>query len=105
MDSQENPGSGQIVFLPDMGAPVPFQVNETRHAGAAPEPGTRTPGGAGRVPARIERALSAVRVEAVAQTEARLTMEYEARSTGEADKIRQALELFQVETEGILFPR
>ena len=33
----------------------------------------------------------------MAETEARLKIEYEARSAGEAEKIRQAIELFQVE--------
>ena len=45
----------------------------------------------------VKALLNVARLEAVAETEARLKMEYEVRSAAEADKIRQALELFQVE--------
>jgi flagellar assembly protein FliH len=97
IDSQEVPVPVKSFSYRDMGAPVPFQVNETRHAGAAPEPERAPQAAPGVSPQELMELMSAARVEAVAQTEARLKMEYEARSTGEADKIRQALELFQVE--------
>ncbi len=97
VDSQEIQVPVKSFSYRDMGAPVPLQVNETRHAGAAPEPERAPQAAPGVSPQELKELLSAARVEAVAQTEARLKMEYEARSTGEADKIRQALELFQVE--------
>ena len=97
VDSQEIPVPVKSFSYRDMGAPVPLQVNESRHAGAAPEPERAPQVAPGVSPLEMKELLSAARVEAVAQTEARLKMEYEARSTGEADKIRQALELFQVE--------
>jgi flagellar assembly protein FliH len=97
VESQEVPVPVESFSYRDMGAPVPFQVNETRHAGAAPETEHALQAAPGASPQELKELMSAARVEAVAQTEARLKMEYEARSTGEADKIRQALELFQVE--------
>ena len=97
VDSQEIPVPVKSFSYRDMGAPVPLQVNESRHTGAAPEPERAPQVAPGVSPLEMKELLSAARVEAVAQTEARLKMEYEARSTGEADKIRQALELFQVE--------
>jgi flagellar assembly protein FliH len=41
--------------------------------------------------------VNIARLDAVAETEARLQMEYEARSAEQFDKMRQALELFQAE--------
>jgi flagellar assembly protein FliH len=41
--------------------------------------------------------MNRARLEAEAETEARLKTEYDARSTAEAGKIREALDLFQVE--------
>ncbi len=79
----------------DMGAPASFQVSEARPAGAEPE---RSPAVAAGVSEKEVKALQNVaRLEAVAETETRLKMEYEARSAAELDKVRQALELFQVE--------
>jgi flagellar biosynthesis/type III secretory pathway protein FliH len=79
----------------DMGAPASFQVSEARPAGAEQQPEPSLPAG---VPEKEVKALvNAARLEAVAETEARLKMEYEARSAEESDKIRQALELFQAE--------
>jgi flagellar assembly protein FliH len=97
VDSQEIQVPVKSFSYRDMGAPVPLQVNETRHAGAGPEPERAPQAAPGVSPQELKELLSAARVEAVAQTEARLKLEYEARSTGEADKIRQSLELFQVE--------
>jgi flagellar assembly protein FliH len=79
----------------DMGAPVPFQVSELKPAGAEQE---REPSvAAGASEKEVKALLNVARLEAVAETEAGLKMEYEARSAAELDKIRQALELFQVE--------
>ena len=79
----------------DMGAPASFQVSETRQAGPEQE---REPSVApGASEKEVKALLNVARLEAVAETEARLKMEYEARSAGEFEKIRQALELFQVE--------
>ena len=97
VDSQEVPVPVKSFSYRDIGAPVPFQANEPRHADRAGT-GTRTRSRApGVSPQEMKELLSAARVEAVAQTEARLKMEYEERSTAEADKIRKALEHFQVE--------
>jgi flagellar biosynthesis/type III secretory pathway protein FliH len=79
----------------DMGAPASFQVSELRPAGAEQE---RERSVAAATSEKEGKALlNAARLEAVAETEARLKIEYEARLAGESDKIRQALELFQVE--------
>jgi flagellar assembly protein FliH len=97
VDIQEVPVPVKSFSYRDMGAPVPFQVNETKPAGPGPEPECPPQAPPGVSPQEMKDLLGAARAEAVAQTEALLKMEYEARSTGEADKIRQALELFQVE--------
>jgi flagellar biosynthesis/type III secretory pathway protein FliH len=79
----------------DMGAPASFQVSELKPPGAEQE---REPAvAAGASENEVKALLNAARLEAVAETEARLKVEYEARSATEQDKIRQALELFQVE--------
>jgi flagellar assembly protein FliH len=80
-----------------MGAPVPFQVNETKPVGPAPEVERAPQPAPGVSPQEVKELLSAARLEAVAQTEARLKAEYEERSNGEAEKILKALEHFQVE--------
>jgi flagellar assembly protein FliH len=97
IESQEVPVPVKSFSYRDMGAPVPFQVNETKLAGTGPEKERPPQAPPGVSPQEVKELLSAARAEAVVQTEARLKMEYEARSTGEADKIRQAVELFQVE--------
>jgi flagellar assembly protein FliH len=79
----------------DMGAPAPFQVSEQRQPGAEQEREPSVPAGASEK--EVKDLLHVARLEAVAETEARLKMEYEARSVAEADKVRQAIELFQVE--------
>jgi flagellar assembly protein FliH len=78
-----------------MGTPGSFQVNETRQAG--PEPEREQAAAPGLSEKEVKALLSVARLEAVAETEARLKMEYEARSAEEAGKIRQALTLFQLE--------
>jgi flagellar biosynthesis/type III secretory pathway protein FliH len=79
----------------DMGAAVPSQVSELRQAGSGQ---VREPSvAAGASEKEVKDLLNVARLEAVAETEARLKTEYETRSVEEADKIRQAIELFQVE--------
>jgi flagellar assembly protein FliH len=97
VESQEVPVPIKSFSYRDMAAPVPFQVNETKLPGPAPEPERAPPPVPGVSPQEVKELLSAAREEAVAQTEARLKAEYEERTTGEADKIRKALEHFQVE--------
>jgi flagellar biosynthesis/type III secretory pathway protein FliH len=97
VESQEVPVPVKSFSYRDMGAPVPFQVNETKLAGPPPEPERAPQPAPGVSPQEMKELLSAARVEAVAQTEARLKAEYEERSTAEADKIRKALEHFQAE--------
>jgi flagellar biosynthesis/type III secretory pathway protein FliH len=77
----------------DMSAPPPFQVKEVKQAGSVAEQEREqlTPGVSAQ---EVNDMLNLARAEAVAETEARLKMEYEARSNAEAEKIRQALELF-----------
>jgi flagellar assembly protein FliH len=45
----------------------------------------------------ISNLVDRARLEAIAETEARLRLEYDVRSAAEAGKIREALDLFQVE--------
>jgi flagellar biosynthesis/type III secretory pathway protein FliH len=78
----------------DMSAPAPLQNREAKQAGPNTEPG-REPQVTPAVSAQeINNLLNSARAEAVTETEARLKMEYEARSKGEAEKIHQALEMF-----------
>jgi flagellar assembly protein FliH len=81
----------------DMGAPVSLQVKETGHVGAGAAQERQPQAEPGLSAQEIEDLLNRARVEAVAQTEARLNTEAESRTNAEAEKIRQALELFQVE--------
>jgi flagellar assembly protein FliH len=80
-----------------MGAPVALQVNETRHGGPVPEQERAPQPPPGVPPQEVKDLLTAARLEAVAQTEACLKMEYEARSTADAEKIWKAIEHFQGE--------
>jgi flagellar biosynthesis/type III secretory pathway protein FliH len=94
-------GNQQLLFpvksfsYRDMGAPASFQVSEATPVAAeqGPEPSVA----AGASEKEVKALLNVARLEAVAETEASLKMEYEARSAGESGKIRQALELFQAE--------
>ena len=95
LGSQELPVPIKSFSYRDMGAPPPFPVNEPRQAGAEQEPELSVAAGASEK--EVKTLLNVARLEAVAETEAHLKMEYEARSVAEADKIRQAIELFQVE--------
>ena len=51
IESQEVPVPVKSFSYRDMGAPVPFQVNETKLAGDRARTGAPTPGAAGRVTA------------------------------------------------------
>jgi flagellar assembly protein FliH len=97
VDSQEVPVPVKSFSYRDMGAPVALQANETRSAAPVPEQERAQQPPPGVSPQEVKELLNAARLEAVAQTEARLNMEYEARSTAEAEKIRKALDHFQVE--------
>jgi flagellar assembly protein FliH len=97
VDSQEVPVPVKSFSYRDMGTPVASQVNETRHVGPVPEQERAAQPAPGLSPEEVKDLLNAARLEAVSQTEARLMMEYETRSTAEAEKIRKALEHFQVE--------
>src|ERR1700752_1217383 len=97
VDSQEAPVPVKSFSYRDMGAPVAHQANETKHAAPVAEQERAPQPAPGVSPQEVKELLDAARLEAVAQTEARLKMEYEARSTTEAEKIRKAIEHFQVE--------
>src|SRR5271168_4300143 len=90
--SSREPGSGRSAIpvksfsYPDIGAPV---IAKEPKPAAATEPSMSA--------REINELVNRARLEAVAETETRLRTEYEARSAQEADKIRHALELFQVE--------
>jgi flagellar biosynthesis/type III secretory pathway protein FliH len=76
----------------DIGTPVSPAMNEKTQA---QEQEREQPPG---MPAQeVNDLLHRARIDAVAETEARLRMEYENRSRAEAEKIRAALALFLVE--------
>jgi flagellar assembly protein FliH len=81
----------------DIGASVSLPVKETGHVGAGAAQEREPQAAPGLSAQEIEDLLNRARVEAVAQTEARLNTEAESRANAEAEKIRHALELFQVE--------
>ena len=97
VDSQEVTVPVKSFSYRDMGAAKTPQVNEARHAGTVPEQERPPQPPPGVSPQEVKDLVNAARLEAVAQTEARLKTEYEARSTAEAERIRKALEHFQVE--------
>jgi flagellar assembly protein FliH len=81
---------------PDMGAPV-SPAREQRLSGAGADAERQQPSPPALSALEINELVNHARLEAVAETEGRLKTEYDARSTAEADKIREALDLFQVE--------
>ncbi len=97
VESQEVPVPIQSFSYRDIGTPVALQANETRSVAPVPEQERAPQPPPGVSPQEVKELLNAARLEAVAQTEARLKMEYEARSTAEAEKVRKAIEHFQVE--------
>jgi flagellar assembly protein FliH len=94
-------GNQQLLFpvksfsYRDMGAPASFQVSEVTSVAAEQEPAPSMAAGVSEKD--VQALVNVARLEAVAETERRLKMEYEARSAEESDKVRQALELFQAE--------
>jgi flagellar biosynthesis/type III secretory pathway protein FliH len=80
----------------DMGAPV-SPVKEPRPPGPGTDAERQQPPAPAVSAQEINELLNRARLEAVSETEARLKTEYDARSTAEADKIREAVDLFQVE--------
>jgi flagellar biosynthesis/type III secretory pathway protein FliH len=93
--SSREPGSGK--------SPIPVKSFSYRDIGAPliakeAKPATDKEPSAPSTSAReINELVNRARLEAVAETEARLRTEYEARSAEETDKIGHALELFQAE--------
>jgi flagellar assembly protein FliH len=81
---------------PDMGAPV-SPAREPRLSGAGADAERQQPSPPALSAIEINELANRARLEAVAESEGRLKTEYDARSTAEADKIREALDLFQVE--------
>jgi flagellar biosynthesis/type III secretory pathway protein FliH len=95
--SSVSPVPVTLLMYPDITAPVMSKVKEDRPAETATEHEGEQKASYGPSAQEIDDLLTLARAEAVAETEKRLRNEYEARSQGEAAKIRQALELFQVE--------
>jgi flagellar biosynthesis/type III secretory pathway protein FliH len=81
---------------PDMGAPA-SPAREQRPSGAGTEAERQQPSAPSLSANEINELVNRARLEAVAETEARLRSEYDARSTAEAGKVREALNLFQLE--------
>jgi flagellar assembly protein FliH len=81
----------------DMRASVHSSVREARRDEPSGELARERQAPPGRSAQEIDELVRLARAEAVADTEKRLAKDYEARSAGEAAKIRQALELFLVE--------
>jgi flagellar assembly protein FliH len=81
---------------PDMGAPA-SPVREPRLSGAGADAERQQPSPPALSANEINELVNRARLEAVAETEERLSSEFDARSTAEAGKIREALDRFQVE--------
>ena len=79
---------------PDMGAP-PLPVSEPGQSGADAE--RQQPSPPALSAREINELVSRARLEAMAETEAHLRSEYEARLNAEAGKISEALDLFEAE--------
>ena len=96
--SHEIPVPVNFVLVPGYGCPCCHcQANEAGTPDQTRNRNVNQPAPPGMSTQEVNDLLNRARVEAVAETETRLKSEYEARSNGEAEKIRQALELFQVE--------
>jgi flagellar assembly protein FliH len=78
-----------------MEAPASLPASEIRQPGTEQQPDQ--PAAPGVTEKEVKALLDVARNEAMNQTEARLKVEYEARSAREAVKIRQTIEVFQVE--------
>jgi len=80
-----------------MCASVLTNVREARRGESNAEQGNERQAAPGRSAQEVDELVTLARAEAVAETEMRLGKDYEAKSAGEAAKIRHAVELFQVE--------
>jgi flagellar assembly protein FliH len=80
----------------DMGAPA-SPAREPRPLAAGADGEREQPSVPALSAMEISELLNRARLDGVSETEARLIAEYEARATAEAAKIREALDLFQVE--------
>jgi len=81
----------------DMCASVLMNVREATRGEPSVEHATEQQAPPGRSLQEVDELVKLARAEAVDDTEKRLLKHYEARSAGEAAKIRQALELFHLE--------
>ena len=81
---------------PDMGAPF-SPVREPGQSAAGAEVERQQPSPPALSAKEINELVHRARLEAMAETEARLRSEYEARASAEAGKISEALDLFQAE--------
>lgn len=81
----------------DTNAPAMSFVNETKPTSSDSEAKLEQPNDPIQTAQEIDEMLAIARAEAVTETEARLRKEYERKSSTEAETIRRALELFQVE--------
>jgi flagellar assembly protein FliH len=81
----------------DMCASVLINLKEAKRADSNGEQASERQTQPGRSEQEIDQLVKLARAEAVADTERRLAKDHEARSAGEAAKIRLALELFLVE--------
>jgi len=81
---------------PDMGAPA-SPAREPKPSGAGADTERQQPSPPALSATEINELVNCGRLEAVAETEASLRSEYDARSTAEAGKIREALDLFRIE--------
>jgi flagellar assembly protein FliH len=87
-------------FYRDMCAPALNHVREKRQADSNGEEASGRQAAPVLSAQEVESLLNRARSEAAAETEKRLVKEFEARSAGEAVKIRLALELFQEDRKG-----
>jgi flagellar biosynthesis/type III secretory pathway protein FliH len=79
----------------DMGDPASLPVKEAGRP--RPEKEDEPQAAPSITPQELQERVRSARGEAVAETEARLTMEYDSRSNTERAKFAHALELFQIE--------
>ena len=84
----------------DIAASVLTHIKEAKQAASSAEQEGKQPAPPGSSAQEVDELLKLARVEAIAETERRLGQEYKARSATEAAKIREAIELFQVERTG-----
>lgn len=81
---------------PDIGAPDSL-AREPNPSATVEDAERQQPSPPALSAREISNLVDRARLEAIAETEARLRLEYDVRSAAEAGKIREALDLFQVE--------